>query len=53
MVVETSTPGGKKLKVIGNPIKISGFDDPPTRAAAPALNQHRDALLAELAKDSK
>jgi CoA:oxalate CoA-transferase len=53
MVVETSTPGGKKLKVIGNPIKISGFDDPPTRPAAPALNQHRDALLAELAKDSK
>jgi CoA:oxalate CoA-transferase len=53
MVVETSTPGGKKLKVIGNPIKISGFADPPTRAPAPALGQHRDAIVAELARDKK
>jgi CoA:oxalate CoA-transferase len=53
MVVETSTPGGKKLKVIGNPIKISGFADPPTRAPAPALGQHRDAIVAELAREKK
>ena len=53
MVVETSTPNGTKLKVIGNPIKISGFSDPPTRAAAPALGQHRDAIVAELARDRK
>ena len=53
MVVETSTPGGHKLKVIGNPIKISGFSDPPTRAPAPALGQHRDAIVAELARDRK
>ena len=53
MVVETSTPGGTKLKVIGNPIKISGFSDPPTRAAAPALGQHRDAIVAELSKEMK
>ncbi|MBI3504719.1 MAG: CoA transferase [Proteobacteria bacterium] len=53
MVVETATPGGRKLKVIGNPIKISGFADPPTRAAAPALDQHRDAILAELSKENR
>jgi len=53
MVVETATPKGKKVKVIGNPIKISGFADPPTRAPAPALGQHRDAIVAELAKETK
>jgi len=51
MVVETATPGGKKVKVIGNPIKIRGFADPATRPPAPALDQHRAQLLAELAKE--
>ncbi|MBI1244157.1 MAG: CoA transferase [Alphaproteobacteria bacterium] len=53
MVVETATPGGRKVKVIGNPIKISGFPDLPTRPAAPALGQHRDAIVAELSKETK
>jgi CoA:oxalate CoA-transferase len=31
----------------GNPIKISGYDDPPVRVAAPELNQHGEALRRE------
>lgn len=53
MVVETATPGGRKVKVIGNPVKIHGFPELPTRAPAPGLGQHRDAIVAELAKESK
>jgi len=49
MVVETATPRGHKVSVIGNPIKISGFADPKTRAPAPALDQNRAAILADLA----
>ncbi|MGO9061498.1 MAG: CoA:oxalate CoA-transferase [Candidatus Binataceae bacterium] len=37
------------VRVTGNPIKISGYEDPPTRAAAPTLNQHGEALCREFA----
>jgi CoA:oxalate CoA-transferase len=37
------------VRVAGNPIKISGYEDPPTRPAAPALDQHGDALRREFA----
>jgi CoA:oxalate CoA-transferase len=37
------------VRVTGNPIKISGYEDPPTRAAAPTLDQHGDALRREFA----
>lgn len=42
----------------GNPIKISGYDDPPERVGAPQLNQRGEALRrefgwAEQAKDAK
>jgi len=52
MIVETATPGGRKVKVVGNPIKISGFADGPTRVAAPALDQHRAAILGDLSKET-
>ena len=52
MIVETATPGGHKVKVVGNPIKISGFADGATRVAAPALDQHRAAILADLSKET-
>lgn len=45
MVVEA---GG--LQMAGNPIKISGMPDPTERPAAPALDQHRAAVLAWLAE---
>ena len=39
--------GQEGLKVAGNPIKNSAFDDPGTRPGAPLLDQHRAALVAE------
>jgi CoA:oxalate CoA-transferase len=36
------------LKLAGNPLKLSGFEDPPTRRAAPALDADRDSILREL-----
>jgi CoA:oxalate CoA-transferase len=37
------------VRMPGNPIKISGYADPPTRVGAPTLNQHGDALRREFA----
>lgn len=39
------TAGG--LPVPGNPVKASGYPDPDTRPAAPALDEHGDAVRAE------
>ncbi len=39
---------GKPLSMAGNPIKLSGFADPATRPAAPALDADRASLLADL-----
>ena len=39
---------GMALRVAGNPIKLSGFPDPATRAAAPGLDADRAQILAEL-----
>ena len=33
----------------GNPVKISGYDDPPVRPGAPALDEHGAALRREFA----
>jgi len=35
------------VKMPGNPVKISGYDDPPVRVGAPELNQHGEALRCE------
>jgi CoA:oxalate CoA-transferase len=35
------------VRMVGNPIKISGYEDPPTRVGAPTLDQHGDALRRE------
>ncbi len=37
------------VQMPGNPVKISGYDDPPVRAGAPALDQHGAALRQEFA----
>ncbi len=39
--------GSAGLRVAGNPIKLSGVDDPAIRPGAPALDADRDSLLAE------
>ncbi len=45
-----AAPGGQ-LAMAGNPIKLSGMADPTTRPPAPALDQDRAAILAELSGD--
>ena len=50
MIVEVDDPVTGPMKVIGNPIKISGFPDPATRAPAPNLDQDRAALLKEIGR---
>jgi CoA:oxalate CoA-transferase len=54
MVVEMLDPElAKPLIMAGNPIKSSAYPDPSTRPSAPALDQHRAALLAELGLDER
>ena len=48
MVVSAEDPDAGAVQMAGNPIKITGYDDPPTRAPAPDLDADRDAILAEL-----
>ncbi|MBT4934241.1 MAG: CoA transferase [Rhodospirillaceae bacterium] len=38
------------LKMAGNPIKMSAFDDPPTRTPAPDLDANRQAIIDNLSK---
>ncbi len=37
------------VRMPGNPIKLSGYDDPAVRVGAPELDQHGAALRHELA----
>jgi CoA:oxalate CoA-transferase len=39
---------GSRLRVAGNPVKLSEFPDPPSRGAAPELDADRERILAEL-----
>jgi len=48
MVVSVPGPGGRSVEIAGNPIKLTGVDDPATRPAAPRLDADRSALLAEI-----
>lgn len=49
MVVTVEDPVAGRLRLAGNPVKLSGVEDPDTRAPAPELDEHRDRILAELA----
>jgi len=49
MVVTVDDPVIGPMKLVGNPIKLSGFADPPTRRTAPALDGDRARIKAELA----
>ena len=46
VTVDDETTG--TLQVAGNPIKLSGYGDPPSRNAAPDLDSDRERLLKEL-----
>jgi CoA:oxalate CoA-transferase len=46
VTVDDETTG--TLRVAGNPIKLSGYGDPPSRNAAPDLDADRERLLKEL-----
>jgi CoA:oxalate CoA-transferase len=45
MMVEVPDGSGGTLKLAGNPLKMSAFDDPKTRRAAPDLDADRAAIL--------
>ena len=45
MIVLARDASGVSLRMAGNPVKISGFDDPATRRTAPELDADRGSLL--------
>jgi CoA:oxalate CoA-transferase len=48
MLISVDDPVTGPLELAGNPMKLSGFADPPTRPAAPDLDADRDHILREL-----
>jgi CoA:oxalate CoA-transferase len=48
MLIEAPDGSGGTLKLAGNPVKMSAFEDPKTRRAAPDLDSDRDAILSFL-----
>ena len=48
MVIETTDPQAGALRMAGNPIKLSAFDDPASRQPAPNLDQDRANILGGL-----
>ena len=45
MVIRARDPVAGEVKMAGNPIKLSAYADPPERPPAPALDEHRQAVL--------
>ena len=48
MVVSLDDPAMSGLRLAGNPIKLSAYADPPTRAGAPALDADRRRILEDI-----
>ena len=48
MVVTVEDEAAGTLKLAGNPLKMSAFEDKTTRAPAPALDADRARILKEL-----
>lgn len=48
MIVGVDDPITGPMKIVGNPIKLTAFLDPATRAPAPNLDQDRAKILKEL-----
>ena len=45
MIVDVNLSKRKKIKIAGNPIKFSNFNDDSYRKAAPSLDQDRNKIL--------
>ncbi len=45
MIIRSHDPTAGEVRMAGNPIKLSGFDDPRERPAAPELDADREAVL--------
>ncbi len=45
MIIRSHDPTAGEVRMAGNPIKLSQFDDPPERPAAPELDADRDAIV--------
>jgi CoA:oxalate CoA-transferase len=48
MLISTDDGAGGRVQMAGNPIKLSGYEDPSVRDAAPGLDADRQQILAEL-----
>jgi CoA:oxalate CoA-transferase len=48
MLISVDDPVTGRIELAGNPMKLSGFADPPTRPPAPNLDADRDRILREL-----
>ena len=50
MIIQVKGEGPRAVRTAGNPIKLAGYAefDPNQPVAAPRLNQHREAILAQL-----
>lgn len=48
MIVETAFQDGTRLKIAGNPIKMSSFEDDGAVHPPPSLGQHTEAVLSSL-----
>jgi len=51
MIVTACDPDLGPVRMQGNPIKLLGYDDPPTRASAPDLDADGAAILKEIGLD--
>ena len=45
MVVQATALGGEPIELAGNPVKLSGYEDPTSRIAPPQLDGDREAIL--------
>jgi CoA:oxalate CoA-transferase len=52
MIIAAADPEAGTIRMAGNPIKMSGFADPPTRPPAPTLDADRERILALLGRRS-
>jgi CoA:oxalate CoA-transferase len=50
MIITTLDAVAGEVRMAGNPVKLSGYEDPAERPSAPELDQHREAILALLGK---
>ncbi|MFZ5351239.1 MAG: CaiB/BaiF CoA transferase family protein [Bacillota bacterium] len=47
MLVEVEQPGAGKLKVAGNPVKLTGLEEEIPKDPAPSIGEHTEAILSD------